>query len=249
MTEPTESILNDDPELRRAIKRVRGGHVADDALRSRIQQALESAAPAAAAPAPAAAVTQHRSFWQRWAPRLAIAACLLIAGGALEHVRHKAAERTEYAAANDTLLMAMVNAHMKPGDAADIQPIDASRHATVLRDDLNRRLKRQTPTPDLRAAGWNLRAADIESLNGAVAARFAFANGSRSATLFSLPQFAFIGAEDGESYDVVVNGHPISGYITRDGVHCIVGDAGVPLSEITALRRALQRASENSGAG
>jgi hypothetical protein len=243
VTEPNESILQDDVELRRAIKRVRGGHVADDALRSRIQQTLESAAPAAAA-----AVTQHASFWQRWAPRLAIAACLLIAGGTLEHLRHKAEERTTYAAANDTLLQAMVNAHTRPTDATDAQPIDASRDANQVRDDLNRRLKRQTPKPDLRTAGWNLRAADVESLNGAVTARFAFANGPRNATLFSLPQFAFIGAEDGESYDVVVNGHPISGYITRDGVHCIVGDSGVPLSEITALRKSLQKASENSGA-
>ena len=181
VNEPTDQLLDDDRELRRAIKRVRGGHVADQALRSRI------------------------------------------------------------GAANNTLMAAMVVAHQHPGEAIDAQAIDAAREPAQIRDDLNHRLNRQPPTPDLRAAGWNLRAADIESLNGAVTARLAFANGPRNATLFSLPQFAFIGAEEDESYDIVVNDCPISGYITRDGVHCIVGDAGTPLSEITELRKRLQQ--------
>ena len=242
----SESILDDDPELRRAIKRVRGGHVADESLRARTAEslAIASAADADAAPiasAPIADIPRQMSLWQRWAPRLAIAACLLIAGGVLEHIRHKAEERTTYAAANETLMKAMVTAHQRPGDAMDAQQLDATRGPAQVRDDLNRRLNRQPPTPNLRAAGWNLRAAGVESLNGAVTARLAFANGQRNATLFSLPQFAFLGAEEGESYDIVVNGCPISGYITRDGVHCIVGDAGTPLSEITALRKTLQQ--------
>jgi len=228
----SESILDDDPELRRAIKRVRGGHVADEALRSRIAESLATAA--ATNSAPIADIPRQMSLWQRWAPRLAIAACLLIAGGVLEHIRHKAEERTTYAAANETLMKAMVTAHQRPGDAMDAQQLDATRGPAQVRDDLNRRLNRQPPTPNLRAAG-------VESLNGAVTARLAFANGQRNATLFSLPQFAFLGAEEGESYDIVVNGCPISGYITRDGVHCIVGDAGTPLSEITALRKTLQQ--------
>ena len=240
VNEPNEQLLDDDVELRRAIRRVRGGHVANEALRERIERTLQMA-PTSAAPS--------SSAWKRWAGRLAIAACLLIAGGVLEHIRHKTEERHTYAAANETLLQAMVNAHDRPAEATDAQPIDATRDLAQIRGDLNRRLKRQTPLPDLRAAGWTLRAADVETLNGAVTARFAFASGPRNTTLFSLPQFAFIGAEEGESYDLVINGHPVSGYITRDGVHCIVGDAGVPLGEITALRTALQKNSQGSTAG
>jgi anti-sigma factor RsiW len=241
---PEQLLDDDDAELRRAIKRVRGGHVADEALRSRIAQSLA----AESAPAPTTS-SRQMSFWRRWAPRIAIAACLLFAGGVLEHIRHKAEERSTYATANDALMKAMVDAHRRPGDVVDYYQVDPFRPAAQIRDQLKARLKRQTPLPDLRSAGWKLEAADVESLNGAVTARLGFAKGDRNATLFSLPQFAFIGAEEGESYDVMIDGYPISGYITRDGVHCIVGDPDVPLSEVTALRKTLQKSSENSSAG
>ena len=240
MRDPSEDIL-DDPELRRAIRRVRGGHVADDALRSRVAQL--TAAPAPAGASPASRARSPRSAWRRGALRLAAAACLLFAGGVIEHVRHKGEERRNYAAANDGLLAAMVRSHAGPATsaaAADAHPVNDFADAQRVRDELSRRLTRRPPLPDLTPLGWTLRGAATHPLHGAVAARLAFAHGDRRATLFSLPKFALVGAADGSTYDVVIDGHPVSGYVTADGVHCVVGDRGAPRDEITALRKHLQ---------
>ncbi|MEA2707505.1 MAG: hypothetical protein QOF78_106 [Phycisphaerales bacterium] len=173
--------------------------------------------------------------------RLAIAACLFIAGGVIEHVRHKAEEAREYADANQGLLVAMVKSHGEPADGADAQPVSDVTEARRVRDELSSRLSHQPPLPDLNSLGWSLKTAAVRPLQGAVAARITFAHGDRHATLFSLPRFALTGATDGHTYDLIVDGHPISGYVTADGVHCIVGDAATPLADITALRKHLQQ--------
>jgi hypothetical protein len=224
--EQTEANL--DPKLRSAIKRVRGRHVASPALRAQIEQALQEPA------------TRPLRRPMNWTQRLAIAACLLLAGMVVEHIRHKFEEQTKYMAANTALLEAMPKAHDAPlpGDAQAVA--DISNPARV-RDELSQRLSRKTPTPDLRPVNWSLTAAAITPFRGAIAARFEFVQNSRRATLFSLPKFAFVGAETGGTYDITVAGHPITGYITEDGVHCIVGDKSMPMDELVALRKRLQQ--------
>src|SRR5688500_2122590 len=107
-----ESEQTLDPKLRNAIKRCRRGHCCDKTLRSRIEQTLT-------APPMRPSAGPRRIGW---ITRLAIAACLLLAGGVIEHYRHKAEEQRNYAAANESLLQAMASAHDQP--AAKAQAID-----------------------------------------------------------------------------------------------------------------------------
>jgi anti-sigma factor RsiW len=224
---------NFDPQLRGAIKRVRGGHVASPQLRDKIERSL----------AARSAMTPERGRPRRsrpivWFARLAIAACLVLAGGVLQQIRHEWKEEREYGEANNTLLVAMANAHAHP--SADAVMVASFSNPDLIRQELDHRLARHTPLPDLHQLGWTLSQASVTPLNGAVTARYDFVKDTHRATVFSIPQFAFAGAHDGQTYDIVVNNHPISGYITADGVHCIVGDTGMPLDQLAALRKQLQ---------
>jgi hypothetical protein len=229
--EPTEQNL--DPQLQDAIKRVHGGHAADDALRQRVAQLL------AREPDPTRAAKQQRSPL-RWIPRIAIAACLVLAGGVIEHIRHHREEAREYAAATNSLLEAMVKAHDERPTSVDA-PVPASADPVAIAKDLSRELSRPLPTPDLKSQNWELKGAASRVFKGAMAARFDFSKDAGHVTLISLPTFAFAGAETGSTYDLIVSGHPISGYVTADGVHCVVGDPTMPLAELVSLRKQLQQ--------
>src|SRR5688572_21365791 len=189
MHEPEQTI---DPKLRDAIKRCRSAHSCNQTVRSRIGQTL-TAPPIRPSAAP-------RRIG--WITRLAIAACLLLAGGVIEHYRHKAEEQRNYAAANTSLLEAMASAHTQP--AADAQPVADVTDPLRVQSELSKRLSRSTPVPDLRPLGWSLAGASVTQLKGAIAARYDFTDQQTRATLFSLPQFAFVGAKVGQTYDIVV---------------------------------------------
>jgi hypothetical protein len=225
--------FNADPELAAAVKRVAGGHVADEELRRRVASILGGAAPAMPfAPAP------RRAVWMR---RLAVAACILVLlGGGAVYLRERQVrlKNEEYVQLHRGLLKAMVAVHVNPvPDAAerlptvDPQPVQAA---------LSRKLSRRIPLPDLSVAGWQLRDAMTQPFGTVQAARFDFIKGPHTVTLISVPKRAFYGAEADATYDATIDGHPISGFVANDGVHCLVGDSSMPLSEITALRKQIQ---------
>jgi hypothetical protein len=225
MPEP-EQIL--DPRIQSAIRRVRGGHVADPALRARIAQTLDThQMPPASRP------------MMSWVIRGAIAASLLIGGGVLEHFRHKAEERREYLADNQAMLQAMVLSHDGPPASID-QAINSSDPAAI-QAGLGASLSRPIPLPDLRPDHWELKRAGTQPLHGAIVGRIDFVRDERRVTLLSLPLFAFKGADDGFTYDIMVDQHPISGFATATGIHCIIGDKNMPPEELTALRKRLQQ--------
>jgi hypothetical protein len=99
----------------------------------------------------------------------------------------------------------------------------------------------QFDDPDLSAQGWALREAAVVQVGALPAARCVFARGGSTLTLLSLPSAAFASAEDGETYQTVVDGHPLAGFIRGGGVHCVVGDANTPLGDVTPLTDHLRR--------
>jgi hypothetical protein len=229
VTQPSEQML--DPNLRDAIRRARGGHVASDALRQSVAGALEEPA------APALRLTQLPAM--RWLTRLAIAACLMLAGGVIQYVKHHYFEEPRnYMAANMPLLAAMGRYHEQPAEGVAVGDVS---DPAALRDEMSKRLSRRVPTPDLRSGNWALKGASVTPFEGAIAARFDFLRDNRRATLFSLPRFAFAGARDGQTYDITVDGYPITGFIDAAGVHCIVGDKEMPMGELVAMRKKLQQ--------
>jgi anti-sigma factor RsiW len=256
-----ENVPFDDPGLKAAIRRLRGGHAASPELAQRVAAAL-AAAPDAdslpddnspphtdSPPDPDAteAPTPLRPA-QRWVRRLAVAASVLLfvgAVGALLKVRHDRHEAEEYLGANAGLLREMAEAHaagMPSGPA--VQVLSAADGSAAVRDRAAGRLSRYVPLPDLSPYGWTLSAAAVTPFgsSAAPAGRFEFTGaGSRRLTLLSLPATAFTGAEEGAEYQTTIQGCPIAGFVSQRGIHCIVGDPGTSVADVVALRDRLRR--------
>ena len=250
----------DDPALREAIRRVRGAHVARPELVDRVRERLtaelagsegQGAGPASgAATAPAA---QRPAAWlsRGWviARRLAVAAAIVLAFGLgmrFEHVRHEAEERVEYLEMNRGLFLEMIAAHTgADADTAAARPLAVAGGPAPVRERAAAELARFVPLPDLAAQGWTLQSAALRQFHAAPAASFVFTRpgDGRKVTLLSMPATVYAFARDGATYDTVVDGHPISGFIRGGGVHCVIGDRSTPQSDATALRVALQQQS------
>ena len=226
----------DDPQLKAAIVRLRGGHVARPDLVDRVRQSLDEAVEADGRP------LQMPGPHSTVARRLAVAASIVLAFGlgAIAHrAWHKAVERREYLEANEGLFRGMIA--VRNDQTAGRQGFGSLNDPRKLRDLVAARLEHEVPLPDLSSQGWSLERAELVSVRALPAARFLFTRGTASLTLFSLPSGAFAGAEDDTSYQTVVDGHPIAGFVRGGGVHCVVGDANTPLSDITPLTDQLRR--------
>jgi hypothetical protein len=255
MTE--EKLPFNDSGLKAAVRRLRGGHTAGPELVERVAAALATA-PEGDAPAPGELVDAHGATVQGsdsrrvgpaglWVRRLAVAASVILFAGAVAtfvKVRHDRHEAEEYLEANEGLLRGMAAAHsggMPSGPA--VQPLSAAEGGAAVRDQAAKQLSRYVPVPDLSGSGWALASAAVAPFGSSAtpAGRFEFIRDSRRLTLFSLPAAAFVGAEEGAVYETTVQGCPIAGFVSKGGIHCVVGDVGLRLPEIVNLRDRLRR--------
>jgi len=250
-----ENVPFDDPGLKAAIRRLRGGHTASPELAKQVAAALvavpdtDIAARADGSPDPdaAEAPTPLRPA-QWWLRRLAVAASVILFVGAVSaflKVRHDRHEAEEYLEANAGLLREMAAAHVSGMPSGTrVQVLSTPEGSVAVRDRAAGQLARYVPTPDLSESGWALSSAVVAPFGSAAApaGRFEFtAANSRRLTLFSLPSAAFTGAEEGAAYETTVQGCPIAGFVSHGGIHCLVGDPGASLSEVVALRNRLRR--------
>jgi hypothetical protein len=252
----SETSQFEDPDLKEAILRVRGGHRARPELVDRVKQALAAAtespgngsAPASTSAAPLRLVggAPAHTGSRVWVigRRLAVAASILVAFGlgmVVQQVRHEAHEREEYLEANQGLFRDMIAVHSGNDAGGGAQPLPTGETLAALRDQASAKLGRFVPMADLAARGWALKEAYVREFHAFPAASFVFTRDGRKITLLSLPAHLYAFARDGESYETVVDGYPIAGFIGRGGVHCVVGDRGTPLSDVTSLTTALQK--------
>jgi len=247
-----QSDPNADPELKAALRRLHAGHVAADGLRNRVSMLLQNP-PAelpgtdvdgAAAVAGRIAPAPPRN---RWIRPIAIAAVVLLAIGITAVVVRQRMEESDrrnayYVQRNLNVLKAMVaTAATPPADAtAPADRVADVSDPKAVHAELGRRLSRQVPTPDLSAAGWQLKDAASVAFRSEPAARFDFAKADHRVTVMSVPLKVFGNPDEDDTYDTTIDGHAISGYVAHDGVHCVIGDSGMPLNEITALRKQIQ---------
>ena len=245
----------DDPLLRDAIRRVRGAHVARSELVERVRERLmaelsgaDGPAPHGATPALAGRPPAARGrawFIGRW---LAVAAAIVLAfvlGMQVERVQHEAHERVEYLEMNRELFREMIAAHTgADADTAKPEPLAVAGGPASAREQAAAKLSRFVPLPDLAAQGWKLESAALRQFHASPIASFVFARpGGGKVTLLSMPANLYAFARDGETYETTVDGHPIAGFIRGGGVHCVVGDASTPLSDVAALNDALRKQS------
>ena len=175
--------------------------------------------------------------------RLAVAAAIVVAiglGAVTYTTWHKAVLRREYLEANEGLFRGMIAAH-RGQTAGGTQGFGSLNDPRRLRDLVAARQGHDVPVPNLSSHGWSLERAELVSVRELPATRFVFTRGTTSLTLLSMPSGAFAGAEDDTSYQTVVDGYPIAGFVRGGAVNCVSGDANTPLSDITPLADLLRR--------
>ena len=152
------------------------------------------------------------------------------------HRHHRVAEDAEYLAANRPLFDAMIRAQRDPARRAAVDlPVD---DRDGLRKALAQRLSRPVPVPDWAGKGWRLAAASVGSIADHNCAELRYENGGRAILFVSRPAAAYSGheGEEPEPYRYCVDGHAVAGFVRDGGLHCIVGDVDVPLSEVVDLK-------------
>jgi anti-sigma factor RsiW len=254
MAERFEQAESDaDPHLRAALKRLHGGHVAASDLRNRITSLMQAPPvphedDVATRPAVAGRIESapRAAPGTRWPRLIAIAAAVvLVVGATAIFLNRRGQEENQrnayYVQRNLTVLKAMVaTAATVPTSESPADRVADVSNARSVQAELSKRLSRQVPTPDLSADGWQLKDAAAIAFRSDPAARCDFTKAGHRVTLISVPAKVFNNPDEDDTYDATIDGHAISGYVARDGVHCVVGDSGVPLSEITALRKHVQ---------
>jgi hypothetical protein len=200
-----ESIHFDDPDLKAAIARVRGGHKARQDLVDQVRCSLAGAMNGQSHKGPGFSRSGWRIDSRRMPRRLAVAASIAAAFvvGVLTHrAAHKYAEAQEYNEANNGLFRAMITAHQ--GTFSRREAFGPVSDPAGVRQQLADRLAREVPLPDLSSHGWTLREAAVVQVQTLPAARCVFGRGGSTLTLLSFPSAAVAGAEDGETYRAVV---------------------------------------------
>ena len=234
----------DDPELKAAIRGLRGGHKASPDLRARVIRRLAEARSSGGvhvAPAPpvepAPLVLRPRFQLRRW---LAVAASVAIVAGGVggyRYYRHAQEEHEEYAR-NTALMGAMIGIHdLGRGTASGLQPFTtALAEPAALAAEARTRLGRSVPVVDLKARGWTLDAADVCTIGASPAVRFHLTRGTQNISVLSIPSSIYADADEGDHYELLVTGHPIAGYVKDGSLNCVVGDPSLTREETVSLR-------------
>jgi hypothetical protein len=243
-----------DPQLKAAIKRVRGTHAAKPGLREKIMKQLVEEGLSSSTSSNGdsgmrigfgeeVASASPATRWFRSPTWLALAAALIIAiGGAtmyVRHVRHEAEEREEYLAANRPILLAMIASHesrAKDGQALLDAKLD---DAQAIAKEMSTKLGREVPAANF--AGWKVESASIAKVGDAQAGYLHLTHDGKNLSVISLPASAFVMEEGYVDYDVVLDQHAIAGFLRKESINCVVCDPSVSESEALQLRDELKR--------
>jgi len=241
----------DDPGLKAAISRLRGGHKASEELRRRVAEGMAAAREAEEergpikmpiAPEPAPEVR-----FRLWRPLAIAASVLIVVGGSGGYVyyKHVKEEREEYVR-NDALLDAMIEVNeigSKAPAAGHVALAAPMSDAGALANEASKSLGRKVPAPAFASQqGWKMDAASVCSINAMQSARFHFVKDGHGVTVISMPASAWVGNhEEGKEYDLVADGHPIAGFVRAGSLNCVVGDPSVSRGEVNRLRDELAR--------
>ncbi len=240
----------DDPELKAAVRKLRGGHTIRPDLRELVVRRLaelrveggDIQTPRSRLPKqPDSATTWPSWLGQRW-PAIAVIVLLMI-GGALGYRHHRRTQeaKAEQARVN-TLLAEIVAVHdLGNGNTPGFEPLAAPlSDARSLAAEATGKLGRPVPVLDFTPRGWTLDAAGLCTVGTARAVRFHFTNRTRSLSVISIPASAYTRTGSGQ-FQVVVSGHPVVGYISSGSLISVVGDTACAMGDTVALRDAIRQ--------
>ncbi len=236
MTEPTSQF--DDPALKDAIHQLKAGHRASAELREKVIGSMASEREPAPAPA--------RPRLRIGRPLALAASMLLVIGAVVGYLQYqRGQELKQIYVRNDALLDAMIainEAGTKSQPPLNVALSAPLSDADALAAEATKTLHRPVPSSaKFVGDGWKLDAASLCSAGTFASVRFHFTRDGHGITVISMPREAWTGERDeGNHYELVADGHAISGYIHGGSLTCVVGDTSVPSAEVTRLRDQLQ---------
>jgi hypothetical protein len=233
-------VFVDDESLRQALKRAAADHRAPAALRSRVEaaMAMEFAPPAVEVkPDPSSAV---RTSGLRKLVMALTACALFVAAFMAYRAENPTVDPIE---ASRETLRAMVALHDNPDRSAgnEVIALDAATQPTLpIEQTLASKLGRAMPL--LASVGPDFRVKDVRlcTIIGSRVARIGLVNGATRVTLISVATDSYTNFPDGSTYDVVIDGKPMSGYASSGSVNCLVGDASTDRALLSTLRDRLK---------
>ncbi|CAN5352638.1 hypothetical protein BH09PLA1_BH09PLA1_26090 [soil metagenome] len=233
----------DDPALCAALRKQLGRETAPPSLRARVLVALDEAETA---PPERSSAPPPRLFLRRPMVRLAIAASVLVvlAAGALIASRSNEPPKRSVAVLPAAFAVAMAQQHdicrsssdhLTPGESKD----DLRLISKKFRDELG--------FPALVAMlddGWQFQGARICPIGDVRTAHLLFTRGDQSLSVFSIPGKAVYSPQDGATYHMTVDQHPIAGFVRGTTMYCLVGKSAsgdLTLAQVQAITDALEK--------
>ncbi len=230
----------DDPELKAAIRLARGDHkVRPDLRESVVRRLAELRAQELPKTVSKPAGARMRNLQIN--PWLAVAALFAVTVGGVAFYsylqREPEHQQPTYETSNQALLSAMVKLHAA-GISGDVtgHPLNASLANPIeIATEARHTVGPGMPNVDLSAEGWKLDAAGLCTLANYSAARFHYTRNGAAITLISV-SYPTYGDASNSHYELMIDGHPIAGYVKNGNLNCIVSDPSMPLNDVVALR-------------
>ena len=236
MNEPEPHF--EDDSLKAAIQRALGSEQASEALRQRVAASLR--------PTP-------RTVWRLPLVWTAAAAVLVVGLGLAYVILMRSSDRPAPA----WLANAMVEAHDRCAALPDHHLLKNADGSTN-QDDLAAIRKKMSAdlahpvAAEMLGDGWTFKGAGICTVSKVPAAHLLFARGDQTISIISVSAGAFYAdtSSGGASYAQVANGHPISGFVSGNAIHCLIGSSksgDLTLKEVTKLRERLRKTVSLAG--
>ena len=223
----------EDSSLRRALRDLAGHEPAPTPLRARVAARM------------AAELLNSHSHTSRPMRRLLAMAAIVVIGVSvglggynwyLGSEGRKKSLVAQNAVVAPSLWELMVELHVRGavGGAQQTAMSTSTTEPDALAREASTKFGRRAPKPAFAGTAWKLDAASFEDIGGFPGARFHLTDGLRAITVISLPESAWA-YRKADSYTTAVDSHQIAGYVRDGGLHCVIGDRGMPLAEIQAL--------------
>jgi hypothetical protein len=232
----------EEPSLRRALRDLAGQESAPTALRARV--AARMAAERVDEPGAERPLTIGAKPSLPLKRLLAMAAMIVIGvsiglGGYNWYLGSELRKKSlvaQNAVVVPSLWESMVNLHECGVDGGKHQTvmIVSATEPDAVAAEASTKFGRRVPKPEFPGTAWKLDASSFGDIGGFPGARFHLSDGARAITVVSLPESAWA-YRNADTYTTTVDSHQIAGYVKDGGLHCVIGDRGVPLAEIQAL--------------
>jgi len=231
----------DEAELKASLNRSIGAEKAPGSLHRRVVVALDRAESGDFDDLPAP-TSPHWTIFRNPVVALALAAMLVIAIGLAAMQQLGSQSKPIAMTLPHQYAQAMADAaefgvkQFATESAPQIAASDLSNIGQKLRNELNCPVL----APDL-GDGWIARGAQVTSVYNIPTAQVIYTRGTQTISVFSVSVKRLYSPPEGATYEMLVNGHALAGFVKHRTLHCVVADSSTSPAEAKMLADRLQQ--------